>query len=98
MAQTAPTPTDSLIRVQLEVVPFPASPLAPRTAISVFIVPATSLNCPMPVAGGNATADSAMAVVPAPGAPAVPMPGAGARGGSYCTNPLRPRPAVLLTP
>lgn|GEM_PF-3695352 len=99
-AQTAPTPTDSLIRVQLEVVPLPVSPRAQWTLAQsqIYIVPVSALNCPMPVLGGEKSRDSGIVTGLEPGAPAVPMPGAGARAGSYCTNPLKPQPVVLLTP
>lgn len=99
-AQAAPTPTDSLIRVQLEVVPLPVRPGAQWTLAQtqVYIVPVSSLNCPMPVASGEKSMDTGTVTGLTPGAPAVPMPGARARAGSYCTNPLRPRPAVPRTP
>lgn len=99
-AQTAPMPTDSLIRMQLEVIPLPVSPRAQWTLpqFQISIAPVPSKSCPMPVLGGEKSGDSEMVTVPTPGSPAVPMPGAGARVGSYCTNPLRPQPAVPVTP
>lgn len=99
-AQTAPTPTDSLIRLQLKVVPLPVPPRAQWTLpqTQIYIVPAPSMNCPMPVAGGDKSADGGIVAGSTPGTPAVPMPGAGARAGSFCTNPLRPRPAIPVVP
>ncbi len=96
-AQAAPTPSDSLIGVQLEVVPFPVFPrgswtLTPETGRSLpprVTASVPSKNCPMPVATGDSSGDAA-SKVRIPTGTGKSAPTAMPTQRSTCSNPLGP--------
>jgi hypothetical protein len=90
-AQSAPTTTDSLIRVQLEVVPLPQSALGPWQASHILSNPLSSNTCPMPVLTWDRRSEVGLSMpnlflTDADRDTSVPMPTLR----SSCSNPLGP--------